>query len=259
MKSLYLSLFAIVLPFANASAALVYDFESLATDVFRTGATNNISGWQQNTSNPTIGEDEFPLGYIGIDGSNHVGTLGTHFTSLNPFSSTTSLTGSLTSTGATLNNTQVTLDLALLTFNGTTPHDAFSLTIGADGFASAASLSFTPDAINEAWLVSYDINGSTGTNVFSWNAGISYALAFDFYDSATFISIGGSVIGSTTSTFGNATLENIIVSHLETPGPGVSDNVITFDNISVTAIPEPSIAALGAIGSLALLRRRRQG
>jgi MYXO-CTERM domain-containing protein len=30
-----------------------------------------------------------------------------------------------------------------------------------------------------------------------------------------------------------------------------------FDNISVTAVPEPSVALLGALGLLGFLRRRR--
>lgn len=34
-------------------------------------------------------------------------------------------------------------------------------------------------------------------------------------------------------------------------------NGIKFDNISVTSVPEPSIALLGGLGALALLRRRR--
>jgi hypothetical protein len=34
-------------------------------------------------------------------------------------------------------------------------------------------------------------------------------------------------------------------------------NTFTIDNVNVTVIPEPSVALLGALGSLALLRRRR--
>lgn len=35
------------------------------------------------------------------------------------------------------------------------------------------------------------------------------------------------------------------------------DNGLSFDNIVVSAIPEPSAALLGGLGVLALLRRRR--
>jgi hypothetical protein len=41
------------------------------------------------------------------------------------------------------------------------------------------------------------------------------------------------------------------------PSHGIFGNRVIFDNVALDSIPEPSVALLGGLGLLGLLRRRR--
>lgn len=89
-----------------------------------------------------------------------------------------------------------------------------------------------------------------------------YSMAYDYlaqtltFDVDQISAFGGSV---TSSAAGNVRVVDLnLMGYNETNGKiFFGGNNSTFDNLSVTVIPEPSAALLGALGMLALLRRRR--
>ena len=81
----------------------------------------------------------------------------------------------------------------------------------------------------------------------------TYAITFtwDFATSQSSLSIGGGTVVTDTDAATSLTLTSIGLRQSTSMG------TLTVDNISVDAIPEPTTTLLGALGFLAILRRRR--
>ena len=81
----------------------------------------------------------------------------------------------------------------------------------------------------------------------------TYAITFtwDFATSQSSLSIGGGTAVTDTDAATNLTFTSIGLRQSTNMG------TLTVDNISVDAIPEPTTTLLGALGFLAILRRRR--
>jgi hypothetical protein len=127
--------------------AVLYDFNSESTgDLFAGG----VSGWTQDSINPSAFGQTFPLAYIATTNFGSVGTnsghLGTQFANT-PDNSSTTVTGSL----SVPNAQSITLNLAILdndadSFLG---RDAFSVTVSTVGSSKLAQIDFTPTVGDE--------------------------------------------------------------------------------------------------------------
>ncbi|MBK1883047.1 hypothetical protein JIN85_11515 [Luteolibacter pohnpeiensis] len=265
MKSLKLSLFSLaLLPASTLSAAVVYDFQSESDYDYFDG---EVSGWTQSESNPVLVDGTAPLGevetldYFGT--ANKVGVFGTAYNN-SPFNATTSVSGALPAS-TSLVNSQVSLDFAIA--NDAAVRDSFSIAITDLSSTTVASIIFTPDSGDSTlWTISYTIGGSSGSTTFSLTANAEYSFYFNFNDSTTSLFYGGygessSLIATSTTSFdSSAELGDIVISNTQTDfetDAGNSTNVAIFDNIATAVIPEPSVALLGGIAGLGLLRRRR--
>ena len=253
MKSFFYSLIVISIAGA-AQAATSYNFQAeLTNDYF----TSEVTDWTQSNLNPIGGGGERPLAYIASNAGNNFGVLGTAIGN-HPTQATTTVTGALTPTNS-LTNAIVSVDLSLFANTGYSVYDSFAVSIGGTS-DSAATIAFTPGAAG-IWTLSYDFGGVTGTSASTVTAGFLYNFQFIFADGSTQVFYDGALVASASTSYNAAELiDSIAISHTQTGASntwGASSNGITFDNISV--VPEPSVALLGAIGSLALLRRRRQG
>ena len=69
--------------------------------------------------------------------------------------------------------------------------------------------------------------------------------------------LGGASGGTDTTRFGSVDVSSVIAGSTIWMDFTQTDRYFIIDNVSVTAIPEPSAALLGGIGALVLLRRRR--
>jgi len=252
MKSFFYSL--IVISIASAAhAATSYNFQDESTNDY---FTTEVVGWTQSNLNP-VGTSEKPLSYISTNAGNNFGVLGTAVGN-HPTQATTTVTGALTPTNS-LTNAIVSVDLSLFANPGFSVYDSFAVSIGGTS-DSAATIVFTPGAAG-VWALSYDFGGVTGSSTSTATAGFLYNFQFIFGNGTTQVFYDGALVASAATSYSAAELiDSIAISHTQTGASntwGASSNGITFDNIAV--VPEPSVALLGAIGSLALLRRRRQG
>jgi len=253
MKSFFYSLIALSVAGA-AHAATSYNFQDQsANDYF----TNEVTGWTQSNLNPVGGDSTpRPLAYIASNAGNNFGVLGTAVGN-HPTQATTTVTGALTPTNS-LTNAIVSVDLSLFSNPSYSVYDSFAVSIGGTS-DSAATITFTPGAAG-VWALSYDFGGVTGSSSSTVTAGFLYNFQFIFGNGTTQVFYDGALVATAATSYSSAELvDSIAISHTQTGASstwGHSSNGITFDNISV--VPEPSVALLGAIGSLALLRRRRQ-
>lgn len=263
MKTGFTLIFALGVTFAagsSACAAIVYDFnaESLG-DLF----AGEVTGWTQDSPNPSAFGQTFPLAYIattnfGSGGSNS-GHLGTQFANT-PGNTPTTVTGALGISSVQ----SVALNLAILDNNadGFAGRDAFSVSVAAVGSAPAAEIGFTPNIGDDTlWDVSLGVNGVAATATTATIQSLSgYIFKMDFGPGATIFSYGAQggtpnvVIGSR-SAVSSFDLGEISMTHTPVSAAGTSANTLVFDNIE--AIPEPSSSLLILLGLGVLGRRRR--
>lgn len=255
----------------NAEVFL-YDFESQAVDDRFDG---DVSGWSQDTANPEAFGTVFPLGYVstvafgGPGSDTNAGFLGT-YRGNTPDNSSTTLTGDLSSLGASIPSSAISLNLGILD-DSTDPfgtRDVFSVVLLNASNTEAARIDLIPDTLdNTLWNVSIGVNGNpTTTTSSSLGAGFGYQIAFEFDDSETNFLYRSSVSGGSYVGLGSldpvtsGSLGAIQLAHHPQGVPGTSANALVFDNIA--AIPEPS-SALGLlfilVGALGGRHRRSSG
>lgn len=139
-----------------------------------------------------------------------------------------------------------------------------------------------PPALGEIFAVLHKGGTATGNTGQTFTAGMDYTFTFthfrrdDIDGDAVRASIGNTTVPlasvdfaavTTTGTFETRTVsytaaaaddgQAIVLRFFDFNGGGNTTNQTGIDNIELTAVPEPSAALLGALGLLALLRRRR--
>lgn len=227
-RSLILPLMALGMVTSSASAAILlvsYDIESSAN---RDASTN---------VNTTLLASASDLSYAGVT----TGT-STSFTNAN----TGTVNGGTASMG-TAAGTQRSV-------NYTSSSSTFSK-------SEYMTFTLTPKAGGvQLDKISFDFAAGGSGNRF-------FALEYSFDGFANFTALGSGTSGNnnyTRATFDLANQNNM--TNLTTSPvafrfygyrEGSSTATVRFDNIQVTAVPEPSVALLGALGALALFRRRR--
>jgi hypothetical protein len=267
---------------ASAATQLNYDFESPTSsgDLF---SGNGVSGWSQDTANPSAFGQTFPLAYVSAtnfgSGSSNSAHLGTQFSN-DPGNARTTLTGSLTSLTAggqqnaphIYNMVNASFNLAVLddSSDSFTGRDAFSVALTTASGAEAATIGLSPTSgNNDTWDVSVGVNGSTSTTGATITANSAYRFYIESLDGSTtfkYEAVDGTgntwinVINSGNTIASTGTLNQvtgIAFSHDPLASVGSSANTLAFDEISVQ-IPEPSSSLLMVLSAgLIAIRRRR--
>ena len=263
---------------AGAATQLNYDFDSSSSgDLFSGGG---VSGWSQDTANPSAFGQTFPLAYVSATnfggGSSNSAHLGTQFANT-PGNADTTLTGSLTSLTAgnqqhIYNMVNASFNLAVLddssdSFAG---RDGFSVALTTDSGAEAATIGLSPTSgNNDTWDVSVTAGGTTSTTGGTINANSAYRFYIESLDGSTTFkyeaadgtgntwisSVDFDVVSPFTNTLNQVT--GIAFSHDPLGTAGSSANTLAFDEISVQ-IPEPSSSLLMVLSAgLIAIRRRR--
>ena len=259
--------FAPLIGSAIAANSVTYDFESSSADDLFSGG--GVSGWSQDTANPSAFGKTFPLAYIAATnfsgGSSSSAHVGTQFANT-PDNVDTTLTGDLSSLPHIYNMLTVSFDMAVLddsadSFAG---RDAFSVALTTAAGGQAATIGFSPTAAsNDAWDVSVGVNGSTSTTPYTIDANSGYSFYINSRDNSTEFQFGaaGSGPSVTIATINAATSLNsvtgIAFGHDPLATAGTSAHTLAFDNVSVQ-IPEPSSSLLMVLSAgLIAIRRRR--
>ena len=252
---------------AMAASSVTYDFESSTSgDLFEEGG---VSGWSQDTANPTAFDQTIPLAYISTTnfggGSSNAAHLGTQFANTANNSDTT-LTGDLSSMTPS-NRLTASFSLAVLdnsadSFEG---RDGFNVALTNTAGQQAATIGFTPTVgVNESWDVVVGVNGSTSPTSYQ----ILGLAAYNFKVVATEISTSFSFgpgdlstnnigILNTAAITNLNTVNSIVFGHDPLADAGTSSHTLAFDDISVQ-IPEPSSSLLMVLcAGLMAIRRRR--
>ena len=251
---------------AIAANSVTYDFETSSSgDLFEAGG---VSGWTQDTSNPTAFGQTFPLAYISATdfgvGSSNSAHLGTQVANT-PDNADTTLTGDLSSLDPIYNMLNVSFNMAVLddsadSFEG---RDAFNVALTTASGSQVATIGFSPTAgNNEVWDVSVGVNGLTSTTPYQVSANSGYSFYISSRDNTTdfkFGPAGGNIV--TIDSFVAATSLNsvtgITFEHDPLSEVGTSAHTLAFDNLTVQ-IPEPSSSLLMILSAgLIAIRRRR--
>ena len=246
----------------SAYGAVLYDFSSESSgDLFAGGVT----GWTQDSINPSAFDQIFPLAYIATtnfgSGGTNSGHLGTQFSNT-PDNSSTTVTGSLSMPNAQ----SITLNLAILdndtdAFVG---RDAFSVTVSTVGSSQLAQIDFTPNVGDGTlWDLSVGVNGTAVSGTLATvQSNSGYIFQMDFGPTATIFSYGAQggladVVFGSRSAVSSFNLGEIAMTHTPVAPAGTSANTLVFDNIEAIPIPEPSSSLLILLGLGVLGRRRR--
>jgi len=251
---------------AIAANSVTYDFETSSSgDLFEVGG---VTGWSQDTSNPTAFGQTFPLAYVSATdfggGSSNSAHLGTQVANT-PDNADTTLTGDLSSLDPIYNMLNVSFNMAVLddsadSFEG---RDAFNVALTTASGSQVATIGFSPSAgNNEVWDVSVGVNGSTSTTPYQVSANSGYSFYISSRDNTTdfkFGPDGGNIV--TIDSFVAATSLNSITGitfeHDPLSEVGTSAHTLAFDNLTVQ-IPEPSSSLLMILSAgLIAIRRRR--
>ena len=266
---------------ASAATQLNYDFDSSSSGDLFSG--NGVSGWSQDTANPSAFGQTFPLAYVSATnfggGSSNSAHLGTQLSN-DPGNASTTLTGSLTSLTAggqqnaphIYNNVSASFNLAVLDDSGDsfTGRDAFSVALTTASGAEAATIGLTPTSNNDdTWDVSVTAGGNTSTTGGIITANSAYRFYIDSLDGSTTFKYeasdgtGNTWINTINSGNGSAftstlnQVTGIAFTHDPLASAGTSANTLAFDEISVQ-IPEPSSSLLMVLSAgLIAIRRRR--
>jgi hypothetical protein len=266
---------------ASAATQLNYDFDSSSSGDLFSGS--GVSGWSQDSANPSISGQAFPLAYVSATnfggGSSNSAHLGTQFANT-PGNADTTLTGDLTSltaggqpnAGHVYNYISASFNLAVLddssdSFDG---RDGFSVALTTASGAEAATIGLSPTSNNnDSWDVSVGVNGSTSTTGATITANSAYKFYIESLDGSTTFkyeaadgtgntwinTINSGVVSPFTNTLNQVT--GIAFSHDPLGTAGSSANTLAFDEISVQ-IPEPSSSLLMVLSAgLIAIRRRR--
>jgi hypothetical protein len=247
---------------ATAHGAVLINFDSESTgDLFAGG----VSGWTQDSTNPTAFGQTFPLAYIAStnfgSGASNAGHLGTQFANT-PDNSATTVARSLS--GIT-HAQSITLNLGILdnTADSFAGRDAFSVTVSSAGSSTLAQIGFTPTLGNlTSWNISLGVNGAAASLTAQTLQSLSgYIFKMDFGSGATTFSYGpqggaANVLIGSRSALSSFALGEISMTHTPISAAGTSANTLVFDNINI-AIPEPSSSVLLVLGLAMVARRRR--
>ena len=253
---------------AFAATSVTYDFEVESNGVPQGDFfSDSVTGWSQDTTNPSAFGDSFPLAYIfstafAGGASTNTGHLGTQFANL-PDNSSTTVSGVVDL--PVTNALEVTLNLAIIdnTADAFAQRDAFSVALTNSASATIAQIDLTPTSGDDtSWDVSVGTGGAasaTGSTITALN-GYEFKIVFgattNFYFGGA---VQGAVIGlgpALPAVPGISDLDAIAMTHNPLGLAGSSANTLAFDNI-VVIIPEPSSAILAALGFSFLGRRRR--
>jgi len=267
----------------SAATQLNYDFDSSSSGDLFSGS--GVSGWSQDTANPSAFGQTFPLAYVSAtnfgSGSSNSAHLGTQFGNT-PGNVDTTLTGSLTSlTAGGQQNAPHIYNMVNASFNLAVLDDSSDSFAGRDGFsvalttasgAEAATIGLSPTSgNNDSWDVSVGVNGSTSTTGATITANSAYRFYIESLDGSTtfkfgaadgtgnLIQIGNTIDSGVVSPFTNTLnqVTGIEFSHDPLGTAGTSANTLAFDEISVQ-IPEPSSSLLVVLSAgLIAFRRRR--
>jgi hypothetical protein len=251
---------------AIAANSVTYDFESSSSGDLFTGG--GVTGWSQDTTNPSAFGQTFPLAYIaatdfggGSSVSAHLGTQQSN----TPDNADTTLTGDLSSLDPIYNMLNVSFNMAILddssdSYEG---RDKFNIALTTASGSQVATIGLTPiDGDNETWNVSVGVNGSTSTTPYQLSANSAYSLYIASRDSVTDFRIGpaGGIsesMGSFTAATSLNSVTGITFEHDPLSPVGTSAHTLAFDNVSVQ-IPEPSSSLLMVLSAgLIAIRRRR--
>jgi hypothetical protein len=268
---------------ASAATSLNYGFDSPGSSLGDLFSGNGVSGWSQDSANPAISGQTFPLAYVSAtnfgSGSSNSAHLGTQFANT-PGNADTTLTGDLTSltaggqpnAGHIYNMVNASFNLAVLddssdSFAG---RDGFSVALTTASGAEAATIGLSPTSgNNDSWDVSVGVNGSTSTTGATITANSAYRFYIESLDGSTTFkyqaadgtgnawinTIDSGVATPFTNTLNQVT--GIAFSHDPLGTAGSSANTLAFDEISVQ-IPEPSSSLLMVLSAgLIAIRRRR--
>ncbi|MBN38037.1 MAG: hypothetical protein CMI29_06170 [Opitutae bacterium] len=262
-------IFPVIAPLVGSAIAansVTYDFESSGSgDLFAGGG---VTGWSQDTTNPSAFGQTFPLAYIaatdfggGSSVSAHLGTQQSN----TPDNADTTLTGDLSSLDPIYNMLNVSFNMAVLddssdSYEG---RDAFNIALTTASGSQVATIGLAPkDGDNETWNVSVGVNGSTSTTPYQISANSAYSLYIASRDSVTDFRIGpaGGIsesMGSFTAATSLNSVTGITFEHDPLSPVGTSAHTLAFDNVSVQ-IPEPSSSLLMVLSAgLIAIRRRR--
>jgi hypothetical protein len=268
---------------ASAATQLNYDFDSSSSGDLFSG--NGVSGWSQDSANPAISGQTFPLAYVSAtnfgSGSSNSAHLGTQVANT-PNNASTTLTGDLTSltaggqanAGHVYNYISASFNLAVLddSSDSFTGRDAFSVALTTASGAEAATIGLSPTSgvgNSDSWDVSVTAGGTTSTTGGTITANSAYKFYIESLDGSTTFkyeaadgtgntwinTINSGVVSPFTNTLNQVT--GIAFSHDPLGTAGSSANTLAFDEISVQ-IPEPSSSLLMVLSAgLIAIRRRR--
>ena len=268
---------------ASAATQLNYDFDSSSSGDLFSGS--GVSGWSQDSANPSIGVQTFPLAYVSATnfggGSSNSAPLGTQVANT-PNNASTTLTGDLTSltaggqanAGHIYNMVNASFNLAVLddSSDSFTGRDAFSVALTTDSGAEAATIGLSPTSgvgNSDSWDVSVTAGGTTSTTGGTITANSAYKFYIESLDGSTTFkfeaadgtgnswinTIDSGVVSPFTATLNQVT--GIAFSHDPLGTAGSSANTLAFDEILVQ-IPEPSSSLLMVLSAgLIAIRRRR--
>ncbi|MFC7335764.1 hypothetical protein ACFQY0_01140 [Haloferula chungangensis] len=117
---------------------------------------------------------------------------------------------------------------------GSTPSDTADFRIGIRSQTTAGSI--IPGTLDLLYDTTYDVT-----------------LSYDFATGQSSATLGGETITTTTPTSSSPTLDGFFFRQ----GTSLNNESFTVDSLTIVNIPEPTVALLGSLGTLALLRRRR--
>jgi hypothetical protein len=243
-STIFCALFTVIAGASSLKAATINLSAGTYTENFNSITTTAASGWDVRTA-----ASASSLGTVGSYTATAT-AWGDSTGSFKNFASSNSLTSAATSTVQ-----NAAADRALgIRQSGTFGDPGASFNFNFSSSALTVS-SITIDlemvsvqARSTAWTVQYGIGA----------APTSFTTLTTFSDPGTF---GSTTLSFTTSQFGT-NLDNVsqawfrIVALSGTTGSGSRDS-FAINNFSITAVPETSTSLLGAIGVIALLRRRR--
>ena len=142
-----------------------------------------------------------------------------------------------------------------------TARNAFGFTLADNSNSNLLTVTFSPDTFESAdvWRISYQFEGSALIVTDKYLQDNGYTdIAVTFFSDGISLDIGGAHFSGAPSTYApGSDIGGDLTFFADENAGELGDNGMIIDNIQVTAVPEPSIAALAGLASLGFLRRRR--
>lgn len=246
----------------GALSAQVYDFES--PDITPGSPLATVPGWTESQASQT----ESPLSWVGLLNGHKAGVIGGYYNV--PAADSYAVT---LAAASSLVEASVSFDFAITDYTDYAFRDEFSFGVNDGDGALLAGIVLTPlAAINPAsdsfgWNLSYTVLGvGTVDTLIQLHSGELYSVSLNFGIDSFELVVGNS-LGSysfITGAVGYDASVDVIgglsfgFSKLEA-NPDFGDAILSFNNITVSAVPEPASAALlTACAGLAVAASRRR-